>query len=246
MDFVKFDEWYRELGKLKIFWAKPINDLRLASTGDMKWLVEIEWIERKRIKKATMSMAPSYDEAIGMMGKSKYEDTTKLIIVPEDYMLSSSCNINAKSILYFWDIDSKTIEANRKVKITTLFNWEESDLDVFRQIHKMSWGFFIPPREGDHIVVLAYLKDLPVGMAYLNKNNFNIDYGVHVVRNLWRNRIGTRILVEVLNLAKRLGARYISVVRILRSLTGSSSDRRAILFYKANNPSLRFNVWRIR
>lgn len=110
----------------------------------------------------------------------------------------------------------------------------------------MSWGFFISPRKGDHIIVLAYLKDLPAGMAYLNKNNFNIEYGVHLVRNLWRKRIGTRVFLEVLNLAKRLGAKYISVVRILRLLTLSSSDRRAILLYKANNPSLRFNVCRIR
>lgn len=42
-------------------------------------------------------------------------------------------------------------------------------METFKQIHKSSWGFFIPPRNGDHIVILASLNDLPVGMAYLNK-----------------------------------------------------------------------------
>lgn len=48
MDFRQFVEWYKEMGKLKIFWAKPVKDVRLVSTGDMKWLVEIEWIVGKR------------------------------------------------------------------------------------------------------------------------------------------------------------------------------------------------------
>ena len=79
-----------------------------------------------------------------------------------------------------------------------------------------------------------------------SKNNFNIDYGIHVIRDLWRNRIGTTILREVLNLAERLNAKYVSVVRILRSLKASSSDKRAIEFYKANNPLLRLNIYRLK
>lgn len=83
-------------------------------------------------------------------------------------------------------------------------------------------------------------------MAYLNKYNLNIDYGVHVIRDFWRNRIGTRILREVLNLSKGLDAKYVSVVRILRSLRVSSSDRRAILFYTANNPAIRLTACRMK
>lgn len=94
----------------------------------------------------------------------------------------------------------------------------KNDLNIFKKIRKSSWGFFIPPRENDHIVMLAYLNSTPVGMAYLNKNNLNIDYGIHVVKDFWRNRIGTRILIETLELAKQLNASYMSVVRVLRSI----------------------------
>ncbi|MEZ0346272.1 MAG: GNAT family N-acetyltransferase [Infirmifilum sp.] len=69
----------------------------------------------------------------------------------------------------------------------------------------------MPPRSGNHIVILASLNDLPVGIAYLNKNNFNIDYGIHVINSFWRNRIGTRILNEALGIARQLGVKYIGI-----------------------------------
>ncbi len=42
-----------------------------------------------------------------------------------------------------------------------------------------------------------------------------MDYGIHVARPFWRRRIGTRLLVEAAGLARRLGKRYLSVVRVL-------------------------------
>jgi hypothetical protein len=51
-------------------------------------------------------------------------------------------------------------------------------------------------------------------MAYLNKHNFNIDYGIHVKRDFWRKRIGTKILKETLRASGELGAKHISVVRV--------------------------------
>jgi GNAT superfamily N-acetyltransferase len=92
---------------------------------------------------------------------------------------------------------------------------------------------------------LAWLDEEPARMAYLNKHNFNIDYGIHVKRDFWRKRIGTKILKEALRTSGELGAKHISVVRVLKSLRNSSSDRRALSFYKANNPSLKFNVFRV-
>ncbi|MCR6692891.1 MAG: GNAT family N-acetyltransferase [archaeon YNP-LCB-003-016] len=245
MEFSEFNDWYKELSKLRIFWAKPLNNVNLISTDSEKCLLEIEWIVRRKIKKAIMCISKSPSKAFEVIRKSGYESITKLLMIPEDSILSSSYNINARSILYFWDVHSKVLEPNNKVRIVKLWNWSNEDLEIFNQIHKKSWGFFIPPRKDDHIIVLAYLKDMPVGMAYLNKHNFNIDYGVHIARNFWRNRIGTTILREVLNLSKRLNAKYVSVVRVLRSLRISSSDRRAILFYKANNPALKLNVCRV-
>ena len=109
-----------------------------------------------------------------------------------------------------------------------------------------SWGFFTPPRKGDHVIILAYLRGVPVGMAYLDRWNFNIDYGIHVLRNYWRMRIGTAILRKVLEISKELGAKQVSVVRVLRTPSGSPSDKRAALFYRVNNPYLRFNVCRLK
>jgi len=247
MNFNQFIDWYRELGKLKIFWAKQLNSVKLVSADEEKCLMEIEWAIRKHTEKAIMIVAKDSNKASEMLrkGSNRYLSTIKLVMIPEVDTLNSLYDINARSILYFWSQTSNTLEPNNEVRITTLFTWSDDDIETFKQIHKKSWGFFIPPRKEDHIVVLAYLNDAPVGMAYFNKNNFNIDYGIHVIRNLWRNRIGTRILRETLDLGKRLGAKHISVVRVLRSLKISFSDKRAILFYRSNNPLLRLNVYRL-
>ncbi|MDI6905782.1 MAG: hypothetical protein QMD13_09955, partial [Candidatus Bathyarchaeia archaeon] len=131
----------------------------------------MEWIVRKKIKKAIMCIAKSSNKAFETITKTKHANKAKLIMVPEDSILSSSHDINAKSILYFWDVDSNVLEPNTKVRIAKLRDWADEDIEIFSQIHKRSWGFFIPPRKDDHVVLLAYLEDTPVGMAYLNKYN---------------------------------------------------------------------------
>ena len=95
------------------------------------------------------------------------------------------------------------------------------------------------------MVLIALLNDSPVGIAYLNNRNFNIDYGIHVVKSYWRRRIGTALLVKLLELAKFMGASYISVVRVFRSVKGASADMRAVKFYKANNPFIKLSIYRL-
>ncbi len=91
----------------------------------------------------------------------------------------------------------------------------------------------MPPRNGDHIVVMGELHGKPVAMAYLNIRNFNIDYGVHVIRSCWRKKIGTRILTECFRIAKGRDKKITSCVRILRSIKWTSSDRRNIKFHES-------------
>lgn len=141
MEFSQFSDWYKELGKLKVFWAKPLNDVKLISVGDERCLVEIEWIVRKKIKKAIMCIAKSSNKAFETITKTKHANKAKLIMVPEDSILSSSHDINAKSILYFWDVDSNVLEPNTKVRIAKLRDWADEDIEIFSQIHKRSWGF---------------------------------------------------------------------------------------------------------
>lgn len=247
MNSDQFIRWYSELSKLKIFWAKPLKNIKLVTFNKEKSLVETEWVVRKHAEKAIIVIARNPNEASEMLRRhgARYLSVTKLVMLPEECMLNSSYGVNARSILYFWDKDSRILEPNNEVRVVALFDWGDVDIEIFKGIHKRSWGFFIPPRKGDHIITLAYLNDAPVGMAYFNKNNFNIDYGIHVIRDLWRKRIGTSILREILNLEKKLGAEYVSVVRWLRSPRISSSDKRAISFYRANNPFLRLNVYRL-
>ena len=95
------------------------------------------------------------------------------------------------------------------------------------------------------MVLTALLNDSPVGMAYLNIHNFNIDYGIHVIKPHWRRRIGTALLAKILELAKSMGASKISVVRVFRNIKGTYSDMRAAKFYKANNPSTKMSIYRL-
>ena len=66
-----------------------------------------------------------------------------------------------------------------------------------------------------------------------------------MLHSYWRMRIGTAILRKALEISKDVGARYASVVHVLRTLRSSSSDRRAMLFYRANRPCLRLNIYRV-
>jgi len=63
-----------------------------------------------------------------------------------------------------------------------------------------------------------------VGATYLNPRSFNMDYGVHVAREFWGRRTGTRLLKEALDVARSEGAELLSVVRVLRSKTGLRLD----------------------
>jgi hypothetical protein len=103
----------------------------------------------------------------------------------------------------------------------------------------------VPLRGGDHAILIAFPGGSSVGMAYLNIHNFNIDYGIHVIKPCWR-RIGTVLLAEALRLAGSMGASRVSVVRVFRSIMGTSSDVRAVGFYRANNPLLKASVYRIK
>ena len=43
-----------------------------------------------------------------------------------------------------------------------------------------------------------------------------------------------------------MGALRISVVRVFRSVKGTSSDMGAVEFYRANNPCVKMSVYRIK
>jgi len=124
--------------------------------------------------------------------------------------------------------------------------WNEELEREIKKIQESSWGFYKPPKPGLDVVLLAKLRGKAVGLAYLNKHIWNIDYGIHVVRQHWRKRIGTTLLHAVSRYVASHRGDYFTVVRWFRSSQGTSADRRALLFYMANKPSVRLVVHRLR
>ena len=101
MNFEEFIKWYSELGKLKIFWVKPSESIELLNKESNLYLVSIKWIAKSKIK---MRFQQQF--------LKQYGDSVKLLMVPEDTSMNLGL-INAKSLLYLWNINAKTLEPNR-------------------------------------------------------------------------------------------------------------------------------------
>jgi len=147
MTFEEFVKWYTELGKLKIFWAKPVENVSLLSKEDGLHLVGIKWIVRSRIEEAVLAIAEMADKVPNAIDSLKaYGSSTEILMVPEETPINLRL-MDARSALYFWDVNAGTQEPNKDVAVKTLTEWSENDVEAFRRIHRESWGFFIP-REG--------------------------------------------------------------------------------------------------
>ncbi len=136
----------------------------------------------------------------------------------------------AISVLISWDTSQDILKkGNPDVNIRVA---DEKNMDDLRVIQKSSWGFFIPPNFRREHVLIAYYGGKPVGSAYLNKYTGNIDFGVHVVKEYQRMRIGAAILEEVLKYFRSRGFKRMFVVRKLRAITKiNESDKVALKFY---------------
>ena len=243
-----FKKWYSELGKLRIFWAKPIEEIKLIEETNKYWVSRIKWKIRRGHKNAVMLVFRNnpYADMLKKINASKQNYI--LVACGEryrDYVVEHLETVSAESMLYVWctlDDFGKVKNVNMEIKRLT---WWTSDTEgIFRIIHRESWGFYIPPREKEHIVILASLNSIPVGMAYLNNHNSNIDYGVHVRRRYWRRGIGSAILRECIAASRDMGFKHVSVVRVFRKVGGRADDERASSFYEANNPKFRFRILR--
>ncbi len=243
-----FLQWYRAAGELRIFWAKPVLDAEVQATTPEGCLLRIIWSLRKKPVEAHLWVLSTPRRL------SEPSPVPTLALFPEDAWPDLRVPIRARSLLYLWFPDAPLLEPHPGVQVRHLDTWTDEDLARFRAIHRASWGFFVPPVRGRHRVLLALLDREPVGLAYWNPANGNLDYGVHVVKTHWRQRIGTRLLHEARTLARRAALPAFTVVRVFRSLRqgpgtpplwGTAADRRAVAFYRANRPSLRFLVVRL-
>ncbi len=178
------------------------------------WAFAVRWVPRSRPRKGIIAFC---------------EKPLKGVI-----SIAKSCSGERTSKLFIWDLENaEFLEGNPEVVIELS--------DPVPEIMRSSWGYYFPPPEGDYVLV-ARLGEEPVGMTYLNPRNGNLDYGVHVLRPLWRRRIGTSVLRGAAAIAASIGLRYLTVVRIL----GRGGDRRALAFYRANRPHLEYSICLIR
>ncbi len=245
----KFLSWYQELGKLNIFWAKPLNKPLEVHEHSHSLILKAEWLVRGKPREGLLIALRAPFQLTSILEElplSNHEPVHLLMDEDASPPLPSHCTINAHSILYFWHLNKlHLLEPNHQVEVELYEQWGSTIEEHLRRVQKQSWGFYIPPRAGDHLVLLAKLNGEAVGSTYFNVNNANLDYGVHVVRSHWRKRIGTRILHEAAQQARARGFPYFSVVRVLRRVGGTSSDKRALSFYRANNPFVRLKALRL-
>jgi hypothetical protein len=115
--FQGFANWYAELGKLKIFWAKPVKSINLLVKEGNLYFVGVEWIVRSIIRDAIICIAEKQYETPKIIRLLRdYGDSVKILIIPEESPIDLSL-VNARSILYFWNVDAKTLEPNRHTRM---------------------------------------------------------------------------------------------------------------------------------
>ena len=224
----EFVKWLRRSSHLRTFWIKPIIGYRWLGP----YVLSVDWKSRR-----SRGAIYIFSARLEIIRKDRYDT----IIIRQNY---PCFDYDAESILAYWEIPaSGLLEPNWDAEIRILKSDEAGEYSEY--VQRKSWGFYIPPSDF-HLVFIAFLDDKPVGSAYLNPNSHNIDFGVHVVKEFWRRRIGTRILWEILKYANKKGWRYVTVVRVYRKTGGTSSDKRATSFYISNKPNHIWRIYRIR
>ncbi len=240
-----FIKWFSGLGVLRIFWARSFRRIEVLDPDPLT--LKIRW-SRSRGGREALFMVCVKDDAATYMRKlcrlciSK-EGCVGILATP---MELEKVFFDRWSKVFLYSVQGSFLEPNRDVAIE-VYEPEYIDRDVLqhiKEIQRASWGFFIRPPPGDYVSI-ASLSGTPVASAYYNPLSSNIDYGIHVSKRYWRRRIGTRLLTEVAGIAHSNGYSWLTVIRVLR-IKPSQADRRAIAFYRANDPVIELNIYRIK
>ena len=241
----EFEKWLRGNGHLRTFWLKPVESITARET-EKGAIIKISWKVRSKLRTAVLAASTTTQAALKLLREAGEEGgTVKLILTPEE--AEEPENAWQKSILYYWQLGKlRLFDPNPAIKVEAHEEWNEELEREIKKIQESSWGFYKPPKPEVDVVLLAKLQDEAVGLAYLNKHTWNIDYGVHVAREHWRRRIGTTLVHAVSQYVASQGGDYFTVVRWLRSPKATTADKRALAFYKANSPTARLAVYRLR
>jgi len=231
-------KWLKGLSVLGIFWAKRVKEITIASKDPP--VLTLDWERSKRKAFFTLCYEFSNDCLSYLQNLAGNSD---LLLLTASELPQGLYDRWSKVFIYH--VKSDFLEPNKEATVEV---YDPSKVDnivsITEAVQRSSWGFYKPPPKEDYVLI-AKLQGEAVGSAYYNPKSSNIDYGVHVARQYWRRRIGTRLLVEVAKIANNLGNEWVSVVRVIRGKKPTESDKRAIAFYRANKPRKELNVYRV-
>jgi GNAT superfamily N-acetyltransferase len=251
-----YEAWRQEMGILRTSWASGEERLALLGVEEDGHLVavaralRVPFHERKRWggqgeargEVQDIALARLDDTLLASLLRAAEElfQTHGLTAfgvsawVPEQWPLLERLGLSPykRSVLLGWEVAQPLPKAGNFNVVVRLGAPKERPL--LRRIQAASWGFFIPPDFSRQEVLLAWLDERPVGSAYLNRATGNLDFGVHVVRELWQQRVGTALLEAARQQCLAWGLPRMTVVRVLRALTRiNPTDRQAWCFYRA-------------
>jgi len=253
---IAYETWHQEMGILWAFWASGGERLALLGVEEDGRLVAVARVlrvpfhERKQWGGQGESRGEVQDIALihpderllgALIGAAKELFQAQGLTAfgvsawnPQQWPLLEHRGLSPykRSVLLGWEVARPLPkEGNPGVVVRSA---TPDQRPLLRRIQQSSWGFFIPPDFDRQEVLIAWQGDEPVGSTYLNRTTGNLDFGVHVVRERWRQRVGTALLEAARQRCLSWGLRRMTVVRVLRALTRiNPNDRQAWCFYRA-------------
>ncbi len=253
--FAAYEGWHQAMGILRVFWASGGERLGLVGVymdGEpvaVARVLRVPFYERKRWGEQARERGEIQDILLAFPEEhilARLIEAAETLLqkhgitafgvsswIPEQWPLLERIGLRpyARSVLLGWATDRPLRKSGHpKVVVRPATSRERS---LLRRIQESSWGFFIPPDFAQQEVLIAWIGDTPVGSVYLNRSTCNLDFGVHVVRERWRQRVGTALLEAARRRCLAWGAARMTVVRVLRALTHiNPADRRAWCFYR--------------
>lgn len=251
-----YEAWHQDMGILWTFWASRGERLALLGIEEDGRVVAVARVlcvpfyERKRWggegekrgelqdialarpdERLLASLIETAEEVFQAHGLTAFGVSAW---VPEQWPLLERYGLSPykRSVLLGWDVARPLLKTANPDVIVRPATPDQRPL--LRRVQQSSWGFFIPPYFDRQEVLIAWLRDEPVGSTYLNRATGNLDFGVHVVRDLWRQRVGTALLEAARQQCLAWGFARMTVMRVLRALTRiNPGDRQAWCFYRA-------------
>jgi len=251
-----YEAWRQEMGILRTFWTSGEERLALLGVEEegrlvaVARLLRVPFYERRQwgsqgeergemqdvilVRPEEELLAPLIEAAEEVFRAHGLVAFGVSAWVPQQWPLLERLGLSPykRSVLLTWDVARPLPKTGNPEVIARPATPEQRPL--LRRIQQSSWGFFIPPDFDRQEVLIGWLGDEPVGSVYLNRATGNLDFGVHVMRESWRQRVGTALLEAARQRCLAWGLSRMTVVRVLRALTSiNPSDRQAWCFYRA-------------